>query len=103
MKFTSHSMLYNVPTIVVITLPMVNNSLIGDSFLCVSLLGLTVSPPSTLYIYYTLLIYINQLFLTKKPDFSDFFSLIIHFLALLNVYLSSPAVPASLLALPCYE
>ncbi len=36
-------------------------------------LGGTVSPPSTLYIYYTLLIYINQLFLTKKPAFSDFF------------------------------
>lgn len=73
MKFTSHSMLCNVPTIVVITLPVVNNSLIGDSFLCVSLLGLTVSPPSTLYIYYTLLTYINQLFLTKKARFFGLF------------------------------
>ncbi len=79
MKFTSHSMLCNVPTIVVITLPVVNNSLIGDSFLCVSLLGLTVSPPSTLYIYYTLLTYINQLFLTKK---ARFFGLFHHFITL---------------------
>ena len=79
MKFTSHSMLCNVPTIVVITLPVVNNSLIGDSFLCVSLLGLTGSPPSTLYIYYTLLTYINQLFLTKK---ARFFGLFHHFITL---------------------
>lgn len=71
MKFTSHSMLCNVPTIVVITLQAVNNSLIGDSFLCFSFLGLTVSPPSTLYLYYTLLTYIKQLFLLEKCYFFD--------------------------------
>ncbi len=79
MNFTNHSRFCNAPSIVVIAVQAFNKNLIGDSFLCVSLLGLTVSPPSTLYIYYTLLTYINQLFLTKK---ARFFGLFHHFITL---------------------
>lgn len=45
MSFANHSRFCNAPIIVVIAVQAFNNNLKSDSFLCVSRLGLKISPP----------------------------------------------------------